>query len=887
MSFVSGSDRLVAQVVVDVPSKAVNRLFDYEVPPRLEPCIRKGHRVYVSFGKQYCQAYVVNLYRQTDSQAAARESGAKEHGDPRELLSMSVLQGSSSARRASARASAHATSRTLKPVLALLGDGPALTEEMLQLSKWLCHRTVCTQLEAISALLPSAFRVHSVHRFRAAVNVADGVGDEKDEVIAAQASSVEHTASNFPSEQLEPGSLLSSIYRALKTRTKTLPQLMQQFGPEAALGLEQLLALGLAQEVIALKDEVQAKMEWLLLAAVDEPQLKAAHQQRQKRAPKQAQLLEKMIEQSSWPLSALGMTASDSSVQALVRQGLVRLLSKEAHRSPSSALVEETSTAPHELTSFQERADEAIKSALDARQAQQVLLFGVTGSGKTEVYLRAMKHCLDNGGNAIMLVPEIALTPQVVGRFTARFKNLVAVLHSGLSDGEKRDEWMRMRKGEARIAIGARSAVFAPLENVRLLIVDEEHEPSYKQEDSPRYDAREVAWWRARYANGVVVYGSATPSLESMHRVETGQARLVNLPFRVHNRPLPPAEVVDMREELRHGNRGLFSQAMVEGLEGAVNNGHQALLFLNRRGYAAAVLCRSCGETMQCPHCDISLTLHKTQRNEWLECHYCGFRAPVPSTCPHCHEPAMRAFGIGTEQVERAVLEHWPNWRVLRMDVDTTRRKGSHQQVIQSFLNGEADILLGTQMIAKGLDFPNVAFVGVIAADTMLTVPDYRSAERTFNLLTQVSGRAGRAQVMGKSVIQTYQPGHYSVVSAANHDYNSFYQRERSVREAFRYPPFCELAVFVATHKHESYAKGAASRFERELRRQMQEDVTILSAAPSGVARVEDHYRFQVVVKYSRWDAVRTPIVAAYELVSERMRRLNGYCTLDVGAGRI
>ncbi|WP_188882379.1 replication restart helicase PriA, partial [Alicyclobacillus cellulosilyticus] len=567
--------------------------------------------------------------------------------------------------------------------------------------------------------------------------------------------------------------------------------------------------------------------------------------------------------------------------------GLAHLVWESALRTPDAAAAL-AGPRPEALTPAQARAVADIVAAVQRGRGEAVVLFGVTGSGKTEVYLRAIAECLAAGGGAIVLVPEIALTPQMVARFVDRFGSRVAVLHSGLSAGEKRDEWSRIRRGEARIVVGARSAVFAPVQGLKLIIVDEEHEPSYKQEETPHYDARDVARWRAQYRGGVVVYGSATPSLEAMHEVEQGRARLLTLPTRVHGGPLPPVQIVDMREELRSGNRSIFSRALADGLERTVTAGHQAMLFLNRRGYAAFVLCRNCGAILQCPHCDISLTVHKGAAGEGaLVCHYCGFAAALPDACPDCGEAVLRPFGIGTQQVEEAIRARWPLWRVARMDVDTTRRKGAHREVLEAFYRNELDVLVGTQMIAKGLDVPNVAFVGVVMADTMLAVPDFRAAERTFDLLTQVVGRAGRAEVPGETVIQTFQPDHYAILAAARHDYAAFYRQERALRERFFYPPFCELAVFVAVHADPGIARGAAARFERELRRRLGPQHEVLPAVPAAVPRVQNRFRYQVVIKYRRWPDVQAAVTAAYTLVEARLRRYGGACRLDVNAGRI
>lgn len=806
----------VAEVVVDLRTKALDRTFDYLVNPLQQTELQPGHRVFVSFGKQHCQAYVIRI----------RTEGAQP---PR-----------------------------LKPILAVLDEAPILTPETLALCEWLCSRYVCTRLEAIHAVLPSAFKTEHVKQY--------GVSGERPDPLD------EHQA---------------RVWNALLRSPRTFAQIVASYGADAALHLEQWVARGAVQEVIGRKDRVTAKIATVAHLSVEESVYKEEIAARATRAPKQAELLNAFRDTSYVRLDEVGFPPSHPAVKALCKQGLIFLEDVEVLRAPV-AVTNEADAKERQLTTWQDRALKEIEGALDASKASHFVLNGVTGSGKTEVYLQAIAACLRHGWGAVVLVPEISLTPQMVGRFTSRFGQQVAVLHSGLSPGEKRDEWVRIRRGSARIVVGARSAVFAPVENLKLLIVDEEHESSYKQDEAPRYEAREVARWRVDRSGGVTVFGSATPSLQSMRDVETGRAHIIQLPNRVNGRRLPPVRVVDMRDELKHGNRGMFSRALQAGLASAIQAGQQAILFLNRRGFASFVLCRNCGEAMQCSHCDITLTLHRGRLGDWLKCHYCNDTLPCPELCPACGEAAIRPFGMGTQQVEQAVHEQWPGWRVLRMDVDTTRRKGAHQQAFNTFARGEADVLIGTQMVAKGLDFPNVSFVGVIAADTMLAVPDYRSAERTFSLLTQVAGRAGRAEVPGHTVIQTYRPEHYAIIAASTHDFGSFYQQEREMREAFGYPPFCELAVFLATHARVNVAEGAAKRFARELRLLSgTAGVVVLPAVPSGIGRVEDQFRFQVVVKYSQWDDVREAVSQAFHVVREKMTQLGGSCVLDVNAGRI
>jgi primosomal protein N' (replication factor Y) (superfamily II helicase) len=806
----------VVEVVVDLKAKALDRTFDYVVPEAIVTQVQPGHRVFVSFGKQHCQAFVVGV--REESTVPSR----------------------------------------LKPILAVLDKEPILTADMLTLCHWLCGRYVCTRLEAIHAVLPGAFKTEHFKQYA---------------VIAQQPPSLSQ-------EQ-------QRVWTALAASPRTYEQMVSGYGPNALMYLEQWMAQGFVHEVVGRKDRVASKTTHVVHLSISHSQVSSEVAARQNKAPKQAALLRALQEHSGTRLDELGLQPSHPTVKALCKQGLIELEEVEVLRAPVAA-TEEVSSGERVLTVWQERALRDITEGMERTSHHHFLLHGVTGSGKTEVYLQAIGFCLKQGFGAIVLVPEISLTPQMVGRFTARFGSQVAVLHSGLSLGEKRDEWTRIRRGEASIVVGARSAVFAPVRGLKLLIVDEEHESSYKQEETPRYEAREVARWRMDQVGGVTVFGSATPSLQSMRDAELGKAQIVQLPNRVNGQSLPPVAVVDMRDELKQGNRGLFSTALQQGLEDAITSGHQAILFLNRRGFAAFVLCRNCGEAMQCSHCDITLTLHKGRHGEWLKCHYCNDTEILPEVCPKCREAALRPFGVGTQQVEQTVRETWPQWRVLRMDVDTTRRKGSHQAAFDAFGKQEADVLIGTQMVAKGLDFPNVQFVGVIAADTMLSVPDYRSAERTFSLLTQVAGRAGRAQVPGHTVIQTYRPEHYAISAAATHDYSTFYRQEREMREAFGYPPFCELTVFMATHAEANLAQGAARRFEREMRKLTGvEQLVVLPAVPSGIRRMDDRYRFQVVVKYSRWSDVCDIMVHAFQTVRHKMTQLGGTCVLDVNAGRI
>ena len=509
---------------------------------------------------------------------------------------------------------------------------------------------------------------------------------------------------------------------------------------------------------------------------------------------------------------------SASAVKALEGKGAISIGNAEIRRQPS-LLTDCSRSRDPELMPGQKRAVDEIVNALHA-DGGRFLLNGVTGSGKTEVYIRVIRAALEAGRGAIVLVPEIALTPQMVSWLHARFGGDAAVLHSRLSPGERFDEWRRIRFGEARVVIGARSAVFAPVKNLGVIIVDEEHEHTYQSDSRPRYDAREVAWKRMEDARGVLLLGSATPSISSYMRAMPGvrpenRLTLIEMRERVLGRPLPQVELVDMRGEFERGNHSIFSAKLASALTECLDAGKQAVLFINRRGHSTFVSCRACGYVVKCDQCDVSMTYH--QSDNLLKCHYCGNAMPPPTRCPKCSSRYIKYFGAGTQKVEEEVRARFPAARTVRMDVDTTREKDSHEKMLEAFRSGRANVLIGTQMIAKGLDFPKVTLVGVIAADMTLNLPDYRSAERTFQLITQVAGRAGRADDPGRVLVQTYDPEHYAIKLAAEQDYRAFYMRESLFRRKALYPPFTVIARIVFSAREESAAQAAAESAEAKM----------------------------------------------------------------------
>ena len=527
----------------------------------------------------------------------------------------------------------------------------------------------------------------------------------------------------------------------------------------------------------------------------------------------------------------------------------------------------------------QKHALDSIKRCLDEKKHKVFLLHGVTGSGKTEVYLQSIAHALEDGYSSIVLVPEISLTPQTVARFRARFGDKIAVLHSRLLGSRRASEWMRISSGQARIVVGARSAIFAPVKNLGLVVVDEEHETSYKQEDVPRYNAREVAIKRAEIRGAVVILGSATPSLESFYAARQGRYELIELSERIDSRLLPDVEIVDMREELTMAKRlPILSRKLKIWIDKDIAEGKQVILFLNRRGFSTFISCRSCGHVLTCKRCNVSLTYHFHIRK--LSCHHCNYKIPPPDLCPECSSSYVRFWGIGTEKVESEIHRLFPKARIARMDTDAMHKRGTHEKVLIKFKDHKIDILIGTQMIAKGLDFPKVTLVGVVSADTALNLPDFRSGERTFGLLTQVAGRAGRGDLGGRVIIQTYTPGHYAIQAAKNHDYNSFFGKELSFRKELNLPPFCHMvALTLRGRREENVIKAAQSLRQRLEKENQSEKIKILGPAPAPVSRVRGTYRWNIFLKS---DKIEYSNYLLKKILAGRRREKGAMVTVDV-----
>ena len=705
----------------------------------------------------------------------------------------------------------------LKELVAVLDLKPVLNTEMLALADYMKEKTFAFKITCLQTMLPSVMRAD----YQKYIYLTDELSEELQ-------------------DQLFYG--LEEISWDQAQERGLLPQLM-------ALRKQQKVDI---RYEVTTRNKV--KMVRFIQAAKEFEQLEEIRLGLRKGAKKKEQLLYYLQRLGTEKVTAVKemkeLGFSTALLNEAAKNGWLTFVEKEAYRDPFANQTFEKTTALS-LNAEQQVAVETILQSVQEQQSQTYLLEGITGSGKTEVYLQVIAEVLNQGKTAIMLVPEISLTPQMVQRFKSRFGEHVAVMHSGLSQGEKYDEWRKIERGEAEVVVGARSAIFAPIENIGVIIIDEEHEASYKQEETPRYHARDLAIWRSEYHHCPVVLGSATPSLESRARAQKNVYQRLRLTQRANQAAtLPTIDVVDMRQEVENGNVSSFSMSLQEKLQERLEKNEQSVLLLNRRGYSSFVMCRDCGYVLPCPNCDISLTLHMDSKT--MKCHYCGHEERIPYRCPNCGQDKIRYYGTGTQKVEEELQTLLPDSRILRMDVDTTRRKGAHEKILRTFGEGQADILLGTQMIAKGLDFPNVTLVGVLNADTALNLPDFRSSERTFQLLTQVSGRAGRAEKPGEVIIQSFNPEHYAIQLAKAQDYEDFYTKEMYIRHRGDYPPYYFTVQITASHPEENEAAKQMFQIATKLKQGLSPQAILLGPTPNAIMRVNNRYFYQVIIKYKQ-----------------------------------
>jgi primosomal protein N' (replication factor Y) len=789
----------------------LRQTFTYRLPLGLRENVKTGARLLVPFGKRQLTGYAVALHTRL--------------GDDVEIEQDAI-----------------------KDALELIDEEPLITEEILKLTQWSADYYASAWGEVLKASLPA------------------GINASVEQIVTITAKGRDE---------------LLKIASAKTVKAQVLKYLAET-GETPARELANNFGTTPAQRAI----RELAKSDWIstfhrtLTAQVKPKRRKAVRlltpeNHRSNTKPltdAQAKIIETLLKFDGEMLFTEVIELADvgaSSINTLAKHGILEIFVQEVLRDPlKDAKIPDILDLT--LTGEQETVLLEIEKSLKLQKYKAFLLHGVTGSGKTEIYIRAMKHALDDGKSSMMLVPEIALTPVFSRRLRAVFGDEVAILHSNLSTGERFDEWRRIRRGHARIVIGTRSAVFAPLQNLGLLIVDEEHDGSYRQHESPFYNGRDVAVVRANFAQATVVLGSATPALETFHNSQIGKYEYLQLPNRIGNRPLARAEIVDMRLVFKQaGKDKSFSDNLVEAIEETHAKGEQSIILLNRRGFSQFVLCRSCGETIRCRNCDITLTFHK--RESRLVCHYCNHREKVPHSCPQCKSNFLYFMGEGTEQIEDLLKRKFSHLRIARVDRDTTSRRREMENILEKFSDGEIDMLVGTQMLAKGHDFHNVTLVGVISVDAGLALPDFRSAERTFQLLTQVAGRAGRGSLQGRVLIQTYYPEHYALKHAQTQNYDAFYAEEIEFRRKLAYPPFVAMASVLIKHSNYNYAFDNAQILKDCLVKNNTEGMCrVLGVAPAPLARLKNEFRLQILVKAKNRAKLRETIDFALHDAQER-----------------
>ncbi|MCK4225136.1 MAG: primosomal protein N' [candidate division Zixibacteria bacterium] len=788
---------MFAQVALSLP---LSEPFVYRIPSHLEGKMDLGFRVLVPLRKRIVTGFVVGLT------ATANIPNVKEIKD-------------------------------------FLDPYPLFSGEMLELTKWVSDYYLCSWGEALRTALPSELMLKSEMYVKTRVKGQGARGKED-------------SASKFSARQkrildvLADGEERKLSWLARTLKAKGLYAELYDLSKKGEIEIDERLGrpgVGIIYEKMVRMKNFDNTSENLEL-------LQSAISAMKKKSPAQANCLKLLLENGgelSWKKLTGQYKISTNSLKGLEKKGVIELVAVEKIREGDWAL-DLPETQPVSLNKGQREILVEIRKALGETKYSPFLIHGITGSGKTQIYIKAIREVLKDGKQALILVPEISLTPQIISRFKANFGEKVGCLHSRLSAGERFDTWRRVRSGELSIVVGARSAVFSPFQNLGMIVVDEEHDPSYKQDDpTPRYNARDVAVMRAKLNEAVVILGSATPSLESYYNAQSGKYVLCQLKERVAKQKLPNVKIVDLTQERKEGNRNFLSSRLRTLLQDRMDNREQALLFLNRRGFSTFVKCQDCGHIEKCPHCDITLTFHRTDFS--LRCHYCNYQKKAPNLCPNCQGHRFMYKGAGTQKIEEELKEHLPKALMERMDLDTTVKKGAHKKLLSDFGKKKFGILLGTQMITKGLDFPDVTLVGVISADTGLDLPDFRSKERTFQLLTQVAGRAGRGTLEGEVIVQTYYPEDWTIKLAASHDFEEFYLKELEQRRELGYPPFNHLILVVfsgkSLRKVTSCAQNFSSTLKRRIKSGRQKRAEILGPAPAPLSKIKNQYRWQLLIK--------------------------------------
>lgn len=780
-----------AQVVIDNKASSTDKPYTYLIDSNMLDSVEEGMRVLVPFGRgnKVIKGIVINV----------QEDYEKKY--------------------------------QLKKIIDIIDDKPLISKDLIDLSIWMSKEYLSPYIDALQTVLPP--------------------GDFKE------------VKTNIILKELD-----SKVYVDLNPLEKNIVDLIKEKGGKIELEflkgliknkvtnkvIRELEKKGIIETSLEIQTSIEKKYEKFAFIKDSSISYEEMLNIIGKRSYKQLEIAKYLWTKDEISIKEL-MTRTDSSlstIKALERKGIIGIFEKEVYRTPIKKDIK-----PYEKLqlSLEQRycVDTILESINNGEKNNKFLIHGVTGSGKTEIYLQLVEEMIKRGKETIVLVPEIALTPQTIHRFVGRFGDNVALLHSKLSFGERFDQWRKIKEGKVKIVVGARSAIFAPFTNLGLIIIDEEHESTYKSSMNPKYDTIEVAEKRCEQLGAFLVQGSATPSIESYYRSRKGDIKLLNLKKRVKDKKLPEVKIVDMREELKLGNKSIFSKELYEAIDDNLKAGKQTILFLNRRGYSTFVSCRQCGYVVKCSECSISMTYHLGDNK--LKCHYCGLAIKPPKICPVCKSKYIKYFGIGTEKVEEFTKKFFPKAVVKRMDMDTTSRKGSHESILNKMKDEKIDILIGTQMVAKGLDFKNVTLVGIIAADTSLNLPDFRSSERTFQLITQVAGRAGRGDFEGKVVVQTYNPDHYSIQYAKDHDYLAFYNKEILLRKEFNYPPFVNL-ISIVIYGEDNIHVGMITRKVYNLLIKNLEDSglkdlkdNIIGPFPAPLEKIKKNYRYQIIIK--------------------------------------
>lgn len=714
--------------------------------------------------------------------------------------------------------------KELKEIKKVMDESPVLNERMLKLAAWMRTNYMCTYSDAIRCMIPPGAGIRAARIVRLVKN--SGAAKPEEEKIV---NILEENNNECEYEELKHLSGVKHFARCIKA--------LQNAG-----------IVCINEEYTARVNAKKVRMAYLSL-----PYDEVLEDIENNRINKiqHIRILEMLIEHGQLPAADIARFArvSPSVLDTLKKYGYIDFKEVEVKRDPVKHMAIQK-TMPLNLTAGQKAAFANVRGQLEKGEFGEILIHGVTGSGKTEIYMQLIDYATGMGKRAIVLVPEISLTPQMVERFKGRFGEDVAVLHSRLSLGERYDQWRLIKDGDIKIVVGARSAVFAPVENLGIIIIDEEHENSYKSEIKPKYHAAEIARKRCEEENAVLVYGSATPSVETYFRARCKHIGFARLATRVNSAVLPRISIVDMRKELEEGNRSIFSRLLLHEIQTNILNGQQTMLFLNRRGHSSFVLCRNCGHVVRCVNCNVSMTYHS--RDSRLICHYCGYTSPPPRLCPACKSTYIRHFGTGTQKAEEEIKKIFPDCSVIRMDLDTTGFKNSHEEILHAFRDNNINIMIGTQMIAKGHDFPNVTLVGILAADSLLNTGDYRAGERTFQLVTQVAGRAGRGELPGRAVIQSYNTEDFSILAACNHDYESFYEQEIKIREKLGYPPFTNIAALILSgiDDRQTFKKSEMMRdFLKEYVLQNGVEAQIIGLARAPISKIKNKYRWRIIIK--------------------------------------